>query len=192
MPFSAWRTEKWENGSGARLSWCPRVSPCLFSRAGPGQGVPVVWRVLFPSGPQLVPLGLVVSLGCPSSWLLPRGVGLPSPPISSLPLTLLSLPGPGLIVMELGGLWVGRAGQERVGSSVLPQRLGGCSGAGSLPGPWADTCCNLTALGLRSRLGVRPRVRPRPEQLGGPCQGTTQPSPVLSAPSPRSAWRSSP
>lgn len=91
----------------------------------------------------------------------------------------------------VGGLWVGRAGQERVGSSVLPQRLGDCSGAGPLPGPRADTC-NHTALGLRSCPGVRPRVRPRPEQPGGPWQGAMQPSPGLSAPSPHSAWRSSP
>lgn len=39
---------------------------------------------------------------------------------------------------------MGRAGQERVGSSVLPQRLGGCSGTGPLPWPWTDTCCSRT------------------------------------------------
>ena len=52
----------------------------------------MIWRVLFTSGPQLVPLGQVMSLGCLSSWLLPRGVRLPSlpPPLPwSLSLTLI-------------------------------------------------------------------------------------------------------
>ena len=171
MAFSVWRTEKWENGPWAHLSWRPGVSACLFSRTGPGQGSPWSGGLFSPLGPVVSPGCCLVGLGAFSPHLLPP---------SHSPVLTGAWPD----CCGVGGFrWEGlvRNGWEAL---FFPRGLGAALGLGHFPGPGQTPA----AAAHGSCLGVCPR----PERPGRAWQGTTQLSLVLSTLSPRSAWRSSP